>query len=210
MWSKPGLKAINNEDGFVNIAGGFKYALIDDRENGFILTPRLVIEVPTGNDDVYAGVGDGIAITGVSSGYRIGDLNILGDFGFQVPFNRNKQSTSMLYHLHLSYSLMDHFVPLFELNGHHYMDSGNGNTRVDVRGAGKISLGDLGLNGFEAADVTNLGQKGVAGNDLLTLAVGARFPITDHLSMGAAYEFPVTHRKDIFNQRVTWSLNFEY
>jgi hypothetical protein len=210
MWSKPGNNALKNTNGFLNIAAGLKYALIDDRENNFILTPRLVIEIPVGNDDVYSGRGDGIAITGVSSGYRIGDLNILGDFGFQVPFSRVKQTTSMLYHLHLSYTLMEHFVPLVELNGHHYLDSGDGGTKVHLKGGGKARLRDIGANGFEAVDVTNLGQKSVAGNDLVTMAFGARFPITDHMSMGAAYEIPVTNRKDIFNQRVTWSFNFEY
>ena len=84
--------------------------LIDNREKGYILTPRLVIEIPVGQDNVYMGYGDGIAITSVSGGYRIGNLNILGDFGFQIPFSTKKQSTSMLYHLHLSYSLFKYFV----------------------------------------------------------------------------------------------------
>lgn len=210
IWTKPDNPALKHDDGFANIAAGFKYALIDDRENNFIVTPRLVIEVPVGQDNVYMGYGDGIAVTSVSAGYQVAGVNILGDFGFQVPFNRNKQSTSMLYHLHLSYPIFEYFVPLVELNGWHYLNSGNGKLKVDVEGAGKISLVDIGATGFEAIDVANLGNKNVAGHDIVTMAFGARIPVTDHVSLGAAYEIPVTHRKDIFDQRVTWSVLLEF
>ena len=46
--------------------------------------------------------------------------------------------------------------------------------------------------------------------DLATFAVGARFPVTKHISLGASYEFPMTAREDIFNQRVTAMVLFEY
>jgi hypothetical protein len=210
IWTKPENSALKHDDGFANIAAGFKYALIDDRENNFILTPRLVIEIPVGQDNVYMGYGDGIAITSLSAGYQLFGVNILGDFGFQVPFNRNKQATSMMYHLHLSYPLFKYFVPLVELNGWHYMNSGNGKLKMDVQGAGKISLVDIGAIGFDAVDVANLGNKNIAGHDLITMAFGARIPVTDHVSLGAAYEIPVTHRKDIFDKRVTWSVLLEF
>lgn len=210
MWSKPGNQAIDNEDGFTNIALGFKYALVNLREKNFILTPRLTIEAPTGSEDVYTGTGDGIAHPGLSAAWRTDKLNIIGDFGVQVPFNRHKQSTSFDYHLHLSYSVCRFFLPVFELNGQHFADSGNGSVKLDVRGAGKISLADLGLTGFEGNDVTNLGNRGVAHNDIVTVAFGARIPVSRHVSLGAAYEFPVTHREDIFNQRVTWTALIEF
>ena len=44
----------------------------------------------------------------------------------------------------------------------------------------------------------------------MTLAFGARIPVTKHISLGAAYEFPVTDREDIFNERVTWSVMLEF
>jgi hypothetical protein len=210
IWTKPDNPALKHDDGFANIAAGFKYALIDDRENNFILSPRLVIEIPVGQDNVYMGYGDGIAITSVSAGYQLFGVNVLGDFGFQVPFNRNKQSTSMMYHLHLSYPIFDFFVPVVEMNGWHYMNSGNGKLKLDVEGAGKISLVDIGVLGFEAVDVANLGNKHVAGHDLITMAFGARIPINDNVSLGAAYEIPVTHREDIFDQRVTWNILVEF
>ena len=150
------------------------------------------------------------ALPGLSGAWRTDKLNIIGDFGFQIPFNRHKQSTSFDYHLHLSYSLFEYFLPVFELNGQHFVNSGNGAVKLDVRGAGKISLADLGLTGFEANDITNLGNKGVAENDVVTLAFGARIPVTRYLSFGAAYEFPVTHREDLFNQRVTWTALIEF
>jgi hypothetical protein len=65
-----------------------------------------------------------------------------------------------------------------------------------------FGLGHTDHRRFEGADVVNLGSQGVSGNTLLTLAAGARLPITRHVSLGAYYEFPLTEREDIFEQRV--------
>jgi len=48
-WHRPDNELLRNDQGFFDIAAGFKYALIDDRENNFILTPSLRIDIPVGN-----------------------------------------------------------------------------------------------------------------------------------------------------------------
>jgi hypothetical protein len=127
--------------------------------------------------------------------------------------DRDKESTSFFYNLHLDYAVHRNFVPFLELNGTHWTDSGDGTTTIHTK------LGDLPLSFVQDAfghghgegnDVVNLGSESVAGNDIVTLAVGARFPLTDHLHAGLAYEFPVTSREDLFQQRAQANLTFEF
>ena len=66
--------------------------------------------------------------------------------------------------------------------------------------------GALGLSGFEGIDIANLGSDDVEGNDVLIWAVGFRAAIGERMSIGLAYERPLTSRRDIHKQRV-W-LNF--
>jgi hypothetical protein len=44
----------------------------------------------------------------------------------------------------------------------------------------------------------------------VTLAFGGRIPLGRHVSFGGAYEFPVTSREDLFDQRVTFNLLVEF
>jgi hypothetical protein len=212
----PGNTAVFREsDGFLNITGGLKYALIDMPEENFILSPSLRFEAPVGNDEVFSGYGDGQVIPALSTAWGIGDLHAIADLGWQVPFDGDKQSTSMFYHLHLDYALLRFFVPLAELSGYHWIDGGHGsikatNTKLGFDPTLDVAQAALMTGRFEGADVLNLGSRGVGGNDLVTLAFGARIPIGRHVSLGAIYEFPITNREDIFDERVTMNLLLEY
>src|SRR5207244_1255326 len=48
----------------------------------------------------------------------------------------------------------------------------------------------------EGDGLINLGTSGVAGNDLVTGAVGLKAIVNRHLDIGTAYEFPLSNRKD--------------
>ena len=213
VWNSPGLDIVDDDSAFVNIAAGFKYALIDLREKNFILTPALRIEAPTGGREVYSGYGDGVLIPSVSSACGLGDFHAIGSLGAQVPFSTAKQSTQLFYDLHLDYALFSHFVPLVELNGYHWTDAGNGHLPVETD-LGTVDLKTaqalLGTGGFEGQDLLNLGSPNVAGRDIVTFAVGARIPITRKISLGAVYEFPLTNRQDLLDQRVTANLSLEF
>jgi len=142
-------------------------------------------------------------------------LHLTGAFGGRVPFNRNKESTSFMSYLQLDYVMHKYFVPMISLNGMHWTDSGDGTFKVHgTRLSPKPTLSQaqaaLGTGSFEGVDVVNLGSRGVAGNDLVTMAFGARIPVTDHVSLGAIYELPVTHGEDLINQRVSMSVLLEY
>jgi len=210
---------LHDETGLFDISAGLKYALIDRPKDNFILTPSLRFEVPTGQHDVYSGHGDGVAIPAISTGWGIGDFHVLADLGAQLPFT-DEQSTSIFYNLHLDYRIWKWLTPFFDLNGMHYTASGNGDINVKTKSFGAVDLSvaqDVLYAAkitqhkrWEGYDVVNLGSEGVAGNDVVTVAFGGRIPITKRVSFGAAYEFPVTPREDIFDQRVTMNVLAEF
>jgi hypothetical protein len=63
---------------------------------------------------------------------------------------------------------------------------------------------------FEGADVANLGSSGMAGEDLITMAWGVRVPFRNGISAGFSYERVLSQRQDIFEQRATWMLAYDF
>ena len=103
-------------------------------------------------------------------------------------------------------------MPFIELNGLHYVRSGDGSRKINSRlGTIRLKTGTnaLGLRPFEGVDVANLGADSIAGGDLVTMAWGLRLPLDDALSLGASYERPLSNRKDIWEERVTVMLTWE-
>jgi hypothetical protein len=205
----------NQSDGFLNITGGFKYAVIDMRDDNFILTPSVRIEIPVGQDQVFQGYGDGVIIPAISTAYGIGDVHAIADFGAQIPFDMDKQSSSLFYNLHLEYHVLPFLIPLIEVSGIHYVDSGKGtliakDSKLVPDPSLAAAQAALMTGGFDGVDLLNLGSPNIGGNDIVTFAVGLEVPITKHVSLGAIYEFPLTKREDLIDERVTLSLNLEF
>lgn len=224
---RPDNGLLENEEGFMDISAGFKYAVIDDREKGLIVTPSLRFEIPIGADDLFQGRGDGVFIPAVSASYAPGDIQVIADFGAQLPIDGDADSTSIFYNIHLNQAFpMDlipratHFVPFIELNGTTWVDSGDGSSTVDLRGPGRLPLktaqnvlyaaGITADRRFEGADIANLGSTGMAGEDLITMAWGFRVPFDYGMTLGFSYERVLSQRKDIFEQRATWMAAYEF
>lgn len=181
-----------DEDGFADIAGGLKYAFYEDSDAGVIVTGGAIYETTTGDEEVLQGNGDGVIRPFVSAGYDGGALNVLGLVGYNHPLDADAESTSFDYHVHVSYEVTPDFAPLIELNGITWTDSGNA----------------LGVN-FEGGDLINLGASDADGS-LLSAAFGARYRLTEMLSLGAAYEAPLSSREDILNDRITFDLVWSF
>lgn len=208
---------LDDEEGFFDISAGLKYAIVDMPEDNFILSGIARIDIPVGDDEVFSGNGDGVFIPSISIAWGAANFHVIADLGGRVPFDRDKESTSLFYHLHLDYAIASFLVPFVELGGYHWTDSGDGSLGVDTTLAPPLDTVSLstaqavvGTGAFEGADLVNLGSANVAGHDLVTLALGVRFPLGRHVSFGVAYELPITHRKDIFNQRVSTNLTLEF
>jgi hypothetical protein len=84
------------------------------------------------------------------------------------------------------------FYPLAELNW--FLYSTNGNTRPI---------------GAEGRDLINFGGQ-AKGTGLLTMALGGRAKLTESAQLGAAFEFPVAGRRDIFRNRFTVDFILRY
>lgn len=220
-WLRPGSHSqIEADDGFFDIAAGFKYALIESEENEFILTPSFRLDLPVGNGDLFSGNGGGVAIPAVSAAKGLGPINLIGSFGGRLPFDMDKESTSIYYNLHADVDLLEFLIPFVEFNGTTWTKSGNGRENVRTKSFGSVDLktaqdvlyaaGVTDEHRFEGLDVVNLGSTGVSGTTVLSLAVGGRVPLGEHVSFGAYYEFPISTRKGIFEQRIAGNLHFEY
>ena len=225
---RSGTEHLDDEEGFMDITVGFKYAVIDDREAGLIVTPSLRYEIPLGNNEVFQGDGDGVLIPAVSLGYGPGNIHLIADFGAQIAMNKQKDSSSIFYNIHLDQAFevdcipgAKFIVPFIELSGMTWVDSGNGTVKVKVDELGVLPLrtvqdalhGALGstasLRG-EGADIANLGSSGVQGATLITMAWGIRVPFENGFTTGISYERVLSSRQDIFEQRVTAMVSYDF
>jgi hypothetical protein len=210
-WQEPGNPVLDDEEGFYDITAGFKYALIDRPEDGFILSPSVRFDIPVGQDEVFQGNGDGEFIPTLSAAWGLGDFHVIGDVGGRIPFDGDAETTQFYWNLHLDYALLPFFVPFVEAGGLHYTSGGDGSFGV-VTSGGEVPLAAIQATTgpFDAVDVGNIGGVGMAGDSIVIFTVGARFPITQHLMLGGSYDFPVSSQEDIFNQRATLNVTLEF
>jgi len=229
--NRPDNSALDNEEGFMDITVGFKYAVIDDRESGLIVTPSLRYEIPLGNDEIFQGFGDGVLIPAVTVGYGPEDIHLIAGLGAQIAMDGDANSSSFFYNLHLDQAFEVDFipgskfiVPFIELNGTSYVASGDGGNNIQT------DLGNLSLtpvqnllhtpgNGVmnptrhrrgEGIDVANLGSQGMSGETIITMAWGARIPFDNGISTGVSYERVLSQRQDLFEQRWTWMVDYTF
>jgi len=214
-------RVLDDQTGWMDIAAGFKFALFDMPEHDFIFTPALRFQIPVGQQKVFQGNGSGLIIPSFSfakgfsedfAGGYLKDLHVIGSFGSNVPFNSDKNNTNIFYNFHLDYAVWKYLVPFVELNGVHYVNSGNGGTKVKTT-VGHITLnaaqGALQTGPFDGFDVANLGSRGIDNRNTVTMAGGIRIPIGRKFSIGVAYEHYIAGNRDIFKQRVTTALSWE-
>ena len=232
MINRPDNGALNNREGFMDITAGFKYAVIDDREAGLIVTPSLRYEVPLGNDQVFQGFGDGVLIPAVSMGYGPENIHLIAGLGMQIAMDDDKNSTSFFYNIHLDQAFevdfikgADFIVPFIELNGTSYVASGDGSNKIVLGGTAALprkvplkavqNLLHQGANSTadrrgEGIDVANLGSTGMSGETIITMAWGVRIPFNNGISTGMSYERVLSQRQDIFEQRWTWMVDYTF
>ena len=223
----PDNSLLKDPTGFMDVTVGFKYAAIADREAGLIVTPSLRYEIPVGTDNLLQGRGKGVVIPAVSVGWGPGNVHVIASLGSQIAVDGDKDSSSLFYNIHLNQAFesdwipgADFIVPFIELSGTTWVDSGDGSSTIDLDGGGRVPLraaqdllygnGVTADRRFEGADVANLGSSGMAGEDLITMAWGIRVPFRNGISTGFAYERALSQRKDIFEQRATWMVSYDF
>jgi hypothetical protein len=225
VWERPNNPVLRDQQGWLNLAGGLKYALIDRPEDNFMLSPALRLEVGSGSQDIFEGGKGGWLsslqlIPSVSAAWGLEDLHLIGGLGGKIPIDTGEYGSQIFYHLYADYAVTPRFQPFVQLSGIYYVESGNGKRELkNLDSAAGAALGEpplsavqslLGTGPFEGADYHNLGSAGMDNEDFITIAVGTHVPITKHITFSVAYERPISNRKDIFKQRVTSSLRLEF
>jgi hypothetical protein len=214
-WLRPDNPILDDDQGWFNLGLGLKYVLAQDRDAGWAVSGILRFEAPSGTHDLFQGYGDGMVLPSLAAAGTLGPVRLQGDFGAEVPFDTDQQSTSLFYHLYAGVPVTKYFVPFAQFSGISWIDDGNGGFPVRIAGGGSLPLSTaqaaLGTGSFEGADVANLGSASIDGKSLLTWAVGVHVPITAHVTFSAAYERAFGGGyKGIFEQRVTSAVAIEF
>lgn len=174
------------DSGWADISAGLKYAIIDNKEAQFILTPGVTLDLPTGNDEVFQAGGDGKINPFVSVGKGFGNLRLLGNVGGIIPIDGNAETSQLRYSAQIDYTTCQYFVPFVAWNAFTVLTEGNG----------------LGTD-FEGFDLFNFGSQHAEGYTQSVIGVGFRSQLTEKLHFGFAYEFPVSSPEGVFDERFT-------
>jgi hypothetical protein len=184
-----------DDDGFANLAFGFKYALISDVKEETLVTAGLTYEAPTGRLKAgpfwLQGNGDGFLSPFLSAAKSVDKLGLQGMVGAKFALDGDANTSWFNYSLHMDYEVLPNFYPLVEFNGF-----------VPINDATATPFA------FEGLDLVSIG--GSEPSSVVTFAVGSRYKIMDHLIAGFAYEIPLTDDEDILDWRLTADLVIYY
>jgi len=186
----------SSQNGWLNLAAGFKYALVRDVESQFLVTVGAMFEPQTGEADVFQSHGDGLFTIFGTLGKEFDECwHVIANVGYQFPVDRSENSSMIYTQLHFDRQIMGWLYPLVEVNWYHWTSGGN-------RGL-PAALG-------EGDGLLNLGTSGVAGNNLVTAAIGLKAMFSQNLETGLAYEFPLSNRRDLIDGRMVAELIIRY
>ena len=173
--------------GWADIAAGVKYALIQDDENEFILTPGLKFELPWGDDEVFQGNGDGEFDIFVSGVKGFGGFHLTGSLGVRLPLDWDDETSQLHYSLQADYYTCQWFIPFVALNGYTVLSEGDNALPLTVEGN----------------DLINFGSPDAGGTTQIIGGVGFRTRLVDQFDIGFAYEVGLATPKGLFDDRFT-------
>ncbi len=202
------FNGLAEEDGFVNIAGGLKYAFYNNEETGSILTGGLRAEIVTqelataGGAVEFQGAGAGFInpfLTGATTLNGLGFLDgiqVQGSVGANIAIDPDAETSLFHFSLHANYELFENFFPLIEVNGF-----------VPFNHADRLNTSPL--NQLDGVDLVNFGSSDR--DTTVTIGGGFRYRFNDNAIFGAAAETAVTNNDNsILDWRVTTDLTFNF
>jgi hypothetical protein len=176
------------EDGWADVALGVKYMLYSNPAAQTLMSGGVVYEAPFGSSRAQQGNGDGTFDLFLSGGTQLCCRgHWLGAGGFVLPADDTDESTWCYISNHFDYYLGRGVYVLNEYNWFHYLESGAN-----------------GVPGVEGGDLFNFGSTGVAGNDIVTGAIGLKYKPCWNTEIGLAWEVPLTERRDVLENRITF------
>lgn len=193
-------ETLDDHSGWLDIAAGLQYSFIYNPAQDFIVSGRLVYESTSGESEVYQGNGSGNVAPAILFLKGWDQLQFSGTVGMVLPFDSDEENTMLYDSWNVSYAVTDWFRPLVELNHFHVLSAGDRDL-ADVENQADLVAA---IAAFNPCDIINLGGEYNDDNkDLVTMALGARFRITQWLDIGAAYEFPLTDNEEtLLDERI--------
>ena len=195
--SKNGFVVSDNplaNDGWADIMAGLKYNLFVNPQTQRLLSVGASYEIPLGSTQALQARGDGLFHLFLTGGAQLGERwHWLSGTGFYLPVDRTDNSSVWYWSNHLDFMVNRCWYVLGEVNWFHW-----------------LGAGDNGINGVEGLDLANLGSTGVAGNDIVTGALGVKYKPRNSLELGLAWETPLTEREDIIKDRLTFDVILRY
>lgn len=182
------------DDGWADIAAGLKVNLLKNPETQRLLSAGFTFELTSGSAQSLQGNGDGVLNLFGTYGEQVGShAHWLSAMGVALPLDDDAESTLFYWSNHLDYHLGGGLYVLGEVNWYDYLSAGAG-----------------GIPGIEGGDLFNFGSAGVAGNDIVTAAIGLKAKPYDDMEVGVAWEVPVTNRRDVLDNRLTVDVILRY
>ena len=189
--TKDGFASSSNaliDDGWADVAAGLKYNFYRNVREQRLMSGGFTYEMPVGTPRTLQGNGDGefhIFLTGATEIF--GDGHWISASGFRLPADPSAESSMWYWSNHFDYRVLERWYILTEFNWFNWIGAGVNTT----------------VPGVEGGDLFNFGSVGVAGNNIVTNAVGVKFKRSKHRELGIAFEYPLTDREDVIENRLT-------
>ncbi|RIL08705.1 MAG: hypothetical protein DCC75_08235 [Proteobacteria bacterium] len=183
---------LDDQEGFADLSVGVKYAFFRDDAARQIATLGLRYEIPTGEEEVFQGQGDGALNPFLSGAYGLGPVNIMLGTGFRFAFDNDDSS---FYDAGLQFDTkIGSFHPVVDFNLSHVISDGN-----------RLAIAD------EGEDFFNFGASESDGKTLVSAGLGMRVDLADNVIFGVSYQIPLTEGQgsNLLDYRVTSDIIFK-
>lgn len=178
------------ESGWADVGAGLKYSLYRDPGMGQLLSVGARFETTAGRRSSLQGNGDGVFDFFLSGGTRLGSRShYLSTTGFILPVDSQAENQMFYWSHHVDRRFGKMIYGFSELNWYNFMKSGSGLQAP-----------------IEGGDLFNLGSIDIAGNNIVTNAWGVKLKPNRHIESGVAFEFPLTERRGVLDNRLTADL----
>ncbi len=202
----PNSTLLENEDGYTDLAAGVKYGFW--LKESVAAAVRATVEFTNGDEHVFQGNGEGNVSPAFLMTWMGENMALNSVVGATIPFNNSEESTVGYLALGYAQRLTDRFSVLAELNWFRVLH--NGNAEADFSGQGG-SVVPQNVE-FEGGDLINFGSENADEHaDFVSAAIGGRYQFSDNVSLGVAYERPLTEKKfSLMEDRVTANLSVSF
>lgn len=184
------------DDGWADLSGGLKYNLVRNAETGTLWSIGSVYEIPLGSRKSLQAVGDGEFNFFTTFGQRLygGNAHWLSSVGYRLPVDSDVQTSSIHWSNQFDVRVTKSIYLLSGVAWWHWVDDAEAGLPLGIGGG----------------DFFNLPSTNVAGRDLVTQNVGAKYKPNRNFEAGIAYEFPLTNNQDLLENRVHLDAIFRY